>query len=707
MKALRLALAALLLVITMSLYAAAAISFFPLSQLKAGMKGIGKTVIRGTAVETFNVEILDIIPDGGFDGGPMVLAKFSGPVIEASGGIAEGYSGSPVYIDGKLLGAVSSAIPYSDTHVGGITPIESMLTSLPNRYHGDYAGNTVIPGPKAERKLRFTESWKDAEKANEQQPPQGGTLSAVPLAAPIIASGLSDASLRMLQEKFADCPYLHIEAAAGGAAAGLRKGLLYDPAKEGTLKAGDAAGVSLMTGDIDLSAIGTVTYVDDGGQVLMFGHPFNMTGDIDLPLQKAYIAYTYKSSERPFKVGYTVQPVGAAKQDRACGVGGMLNEVPDMIPLQVKVNDIDLGASREFNVTITRDPNWFDSMAMTAFAEALVRTVNMQNGGTVRMKFNLQGAGLKDPLERTNYFYSDMLPTGIVWEELLPLASLLANNIYREVKLTGITVDLDFTRNRVNAAIDGAELFLPGEEPKEAAPAAETPATEPAPDSLSGAQVAPPQEGKGGPATPLQDQAAPASNAPPATPATASPGGIPEPKTVHPGDTLRVKVKLQPFREKAIEQYIYFTLPEDFPEGPTSLVVHGGGSLLSIYNEFGGRGRTLLGGGSFVNNVPVTVHDLDRIIEKALSTPLNNEIVVTILKPGVDPGSLQNAMQTKGAEDPNWEPDFHVSLPTKWVIYEEQMIPIIVTKPGKDEKPGQPAPAPPAADGGDEGDGEG
>jgi hypothetical protein len=80
---------------------------------------------------------------------------------------------------------------------------------------------------------------------------------------------------------------------------------------------------------------------------------------------------------------------------------------------------------------------------------------------------------------------------------------------------------------------------------------------------------------------------------------------------------------------------------------------------------------------------------------------------VTILKPGVDPGSLQNAMLMKGAEDPKWEPDFHVSLPTKWVIYEEQMIPIIVTKPAKDAKPEQPAATPPAADGGDEGDGEG
>lgn len=694
MKALRLTLAAAVLVIAVSIAAYASVEFFPLSQVKAGMKGIGKTVIRGTAVETFNVEILDIIPDGGFDGSAIILAKFSGPVIDSSNGIAEGYSGSPVYINGKLLGAVSSAIPYSDTHVGGITPIESMLAALPNRYRGDYKANTVVPAPITQHKPRFIEQDPPKGSAAPQQPPEGQPLSLVPLSAPIVVSGLSANSMRILEKAVGNSPYLHL-ASVGGAgerASGLRKGLLSGQDASAQLKAGDAAGVSLMTGDIDISAIGTVTYVDDNGQVLLFGHPFNMAGEIDLPLQKAYVAYTYTSIERAFKVGFTLHPVGAARQDRAAAVGGLLNATPDMVPFKITINDIDMGVTREFNVSITRDPSWFDSLAMTAFSEALVRTLNMQSGGTARMAFELEGVGLKEPLKRTNYFFSNMSPTDIVWEEMLPLASLLSNNIYREVNLAGMKVTVDFTRNRVNAAIDGAEMLLPGEKPKE------QPAAEPmkAEDALQETTVEGDASAPGGgdsageSSTEVQQQSQTNQDGVAGAAAPSSPA-IAQPKTVHPGDMLRVIVRLQPYREKSVEQTIYFTLPSDFPEGPTSIIVHSGGGLLSIYNEFGGRGRYLLGMGTFVN-VPVSLHDLDKIIEKALSTPLNNEIVVSILKPGVDPSGAQNAQASKAADDPNWEPDFHVSLPTKWVIYEEQMIPIIVAKKdGGDERQQPPA----------------
>ncbi len=705
MKALRLALPATILMLALSLSAYASVEFFPLSHVKAGMKCIGKTVIRGTTIETFNVEILDIIPDGGFDGSAIILAKFSGPVIDSSNGIAEGYSGSPVYINGKLLGAVSSAIPFSDTHVGGITPIANMLAALPNRFRGDYSSNTVVPEPNVKRKLKFTENLKAAEKSNEQQPLEGGTLSAVPISAPIVVSGLSANSMRILEEKIANSPFLHLApiGGAGDGVGGLRKGLLYSPAADGPLQAGDAAGVSLMTGDIDISAIGTVTYVDDNGQVLMFGHPFNMTGEIDLPLQKAYIAYTYKSIERAFKVGYTLYPVGAAKQDRAAAVGGLLNAVPDMVPMKITIRDIDMGITREFNVSIARDPSWFDSLAMTAFGEALVRTVNMQRGGTVRMEFALEGSGLKEPLKRTNYYYSNLSPTDVVWEEMLPLASLLANNIYREVKLTKLSVSVDFTRNRVNAAIDGAELLLPGEKPKKPLLAGEPAQADAAGDEVESQPEG--EDGAGSSTTQLQQQNRTAQDSAVAEAATPLSPALPQPRTVRPGQLLRVVVRLQPYREKPIEQMIYFTLPADFPEGPTSMVVHSGGGLLSIFNEFGGRGRYLLGMGNFVN-VPVNLHDLDKIIEKALSTPLNNDIVVSILKPGVDPSAGQNAQPAKAAEDPDWEPDFRVSLPTKWVIYEGQMIPIIVAKAGS-EADNQPATRAEADEVEGEGDGEG
>jgi len=664
-----------LLAITLT---ASAVEFFPLAEVKVGMKGIGKTVVRGTKIEDFNIEVIDIIPDGGFDGRQLILAEFSGPVIQASNGIAEGYSGSPVYIRGKLLGAVSMAVPYSDTHIGGITPIENMLSALPRRHRPDYTGNTVIPEAGVDRKLRFMESWNEAMRLNEENP-ESGELGAVPLVAPLVASGFSPGSLALLEEKVQQYPFVHVTADAGAGGTSTGGALLYDPVNEGPLKAGDAVAISLMSGDIDLSAIGTATYVDESGQVLMFGHPLMMNGDIDMVLQKAYIAYTYKSVYRAFKMGHSLHPVGAAKQDRACAVGGLLNVAADTLPVRVTVNDIDLHRTGEFNVQVTRDPDWFDYLIMIALEEAFSRTTDTGKGGTLRLEFSLEGAGLKEPLHRVNYYYSESYPTSGSWEELLPLTSLLVNNIYRKVKLTQVNIQLDFTRNRVNAAIDDAELLLQGEELKPKTEKAEEEVPEVEDQAADTATETDGQESENGDdnqeQTSSRTQEGPVPMGPEPPAGIEPPGPGVQPKTVHAGDALRVNVHLQPYREEALEQMIHFTLPEDFPEGPTALTVHGGGGLLSIYNEFGGRGRVLMGSGSFVN-LPRELRDLDKIIEKALSTPLNNEIVVTILKPGMDPTGNQDT----NAEDEEWEPEFRVSVPTKWVIYEQRTFPIIVAK---------------------------
>jgi len=677
MKKLPLVTAILALLLVAPLYAAASVEFFPLQDLKVGMKGTGLTVVRGSDPVSFNVEIIDVMPKEGFDGGALVLARFSGRVIEESGGIAEGYSGSPVYIQGKLLGAVSAAIPYSDTHIGGITPIESMLAALPNRHRGDFTGNTVIPEPRRQPRLYFLESWDEAKQHNEgrseEQP-----MAAVPLVAPLVARGLSARSLEAVKQKASAYPFLDVVTEGSIVQPPLKPGLLFNPKGAESLRPGDAVGVSLMMGDIDLSAIGTVTYVDSIGQVLAFGHPFLSSGAINMPLQKCYVAYTHRSSIRPFKMGYTVAPVGTATQDRPAAIGGLLGRVADTIPFHLTVNDVDNKRIREFKVELVRDPDWTDLLISLAAAESLSRTIDASRGGTVRVKFTLAAEGLEEPIERVNYYYDDLAPTAILWEELLPLASLLANNIYEEARLTAISATIDFTRNRVNAAIEKAALLLPGEtdEPeagdeaaeKSPGPSAEAPPEE-APDG-NGQEDAP-EEG-GSAEYRLQESMPPM---PPMPSDEEAPPMPPKPKTVHPGDALRIKVTLQPFREDAVVQTIHFTLPEDFPAGATTIMVHGGGMLQSIYNEFGGRGRSLFGGGAFVN-VPREMRSLDQILERALSTPLNNEVVITILKPETPP---QNNASDSG-EDEVPDPEFRVSLPTDWVIYDQQMIPILVAK---------------------------
>jgi len=702
-------LAALAVAFGLSLTCWAGVEFFPLEQVTVGLKGTGKTVIRGTEIETFNFEVVDIVPEGGFDGGPMILARFSGPVVDFSDGIASGYSGSPVYIGEKLLGAVSTAMPYTDTHIGGITPIASMLGALPSRYVVDYSGNTVVPEPEIKRKLQFKGSLRG-------QPGEESQATMVGLSAPLIVSGATPYLMAMLRERFKDNPFVDVIPGAmiGGQRPG---GLLYDPAAERPLQPGDAIAVSLVTGDIDISAIGTVTYIDDRGQILAFGHPLLLSGETSMPVGKAYIAYTYKSSLRAFKSGYCVNTVGSITQDRMCALGGMLGEIPDTIPLRIEVNDIDFGRRREFKVAVIREPDYFDSLISGAVMEAFMRTVDSSKGGTIRLKFMMNGVGLKEPVERTNYHYDTSLPIGLIYDEAIPLASLLTNNIYREVKLTDFQVTVDFTRNRVNASIDDAKLLLPGEKeeaketeaadgeaaPGESGEGAEE-AAEQAPD-LEGnperGEESPQSQASGFSGREVQGIAFPTPQMPPAGPpySPAEP-----PKTVHPGDTLRIPVRLQPYRQEHVMKTLYVTLPEDFPLGFTNIVIHGGGSLVSILNEFGGRGRMLMGSGSFVQ-VDSDIHDLDEIIEKALGTPLNNEVVVSIARPeqpqaGMSEGGGASGGGAEGAADGEAspvEPEFRVSVPTEWVIYNQQVIPInVVPKAGARASRPQAEATPPA-----------
>ena len=538
-------------VLQLSLTSWAAAEFFPLDQVRIGLRGTGKTVIRGTKIETFDFEVIDIVPEGGFDGGPMILARFSGPVVDFSDGIASGYSGSPVYIDGKLLGAVSTAIPYTDTHIGGITPIATMLDALPSRYVVDYSGNTVIPEPEIKRKLHFKGSLREAQQFNRQHAADG-EMAAVALSAPLVISGATPHFVETLREKFRDNPF--VDVLPGTMIGGQRPaGLLHNPAGERPLQPGDAIAVSLVSGDIDISAIGTVTYVDDRGQILAFGHPFLLSGSTSMPVGKAYITYTYKSSDRAFKSGYRINTVGAITQDRLGALGGLLGEVPDTIPLSVRINDIDFGRSREFKVSIIRDPDFFDFLVSSVVGEACMRVTGSSKGGTIRLEFTMDGVGLKEPIKRTNYYYDTSFPVGLLWDEALPLASLLANNIYRKVKLTDFQITVDFTRNRVNSSIDDAKLLLPGEEekaeakaetakPEEAQSAESEQSEEKAEEQPSSPDGG--SEGEEAPAAPgtsvfpqqwVQQQVTPSMpQMPPAQP----PYSLPKiPKTVHQGDT--------------------------------------------------------------------------------------------------------------------------------------------------------------------------
>ncbi len=658
-----------------------AVPMFPLEDLKPGLKGIGYTVVRGTKIEQFNAEVLELIPDGGFDGGPLVLMKFTGGPVEFSGGIGQGYSGSPVYLGDKLLGAISTGMPFTDTHIAGVTPIQSMLPALPDAPEPEYSTNTVLPatdnngipvGEEEPTKVTYFKDWDQALAFNQEMRRQARPeLGAVRCATPVLSSGLSprvlDSFGPQLKNTFGNDLELVSKPMGKAGELGLLQnenkgpGLLLNTQQAAPpLLPGDAVAVSLMQGDLELYAVGTVTYTDKDGRILIFGHPLFSQGPTNMPLGKGYITWTYSSIQVPFKEGVRLNTLGTLTRDNAAGCGGSFNEQPDLIPVKVKIVDVDKNHSATKRYDVIRHADYTPLLVAIGVTQAAAEALDREPGGTMKMSYHIEGVGLKEPLRRTDYYFDDMDVISHAANNLLPLASLLATNIYRDVKLTKIEVMMEITRNRVNASIDDAEIVW--DKDKEEGQDTEEGGTDEAADTEAEALTKEAQEvedaGPAMDAEPAEQVEEASSTAEDLTRistrlAHALPyfgqrivrlqtedgegdeqdpnseegvvlgpfnsmsmltntGDIP---TFKPGDEIQVKVRLQPYHEEAIWRQFSVKVPTDFPAGNTMVVVHGGGDLVS-YSELGGKGRSLMGMGPIID---VEERDLDNILTQILA----------------------------------------------------------------------------------------
>ena len=713
------------------------VPIFPLEQLTAGMKGTGYTVIRGTTIESFDVEVLELVPKGGFDGGPLILARFTGKAVDFSNGIAGGYSGSPVYINGKLLGAVSMAMPFTDTHVGGITPIQSMLAALPDSEETDYSKNTVLPPStdSGEPLGKDGEEPPSDNKGDEQIPsnpaPEGGSTDAAPgqasqitymdsmeaarqfnetaralgqhhfagvqMKTPVYFSGLSPNVRVAFGKKFAsqlgtnvefmDRPmgkaadyglFLRDSTQSEGSSSGPGL-LLLQKSTEPPLKGGDAIAVSLIQGDIEAYAVGTLTYSDAKGRFLCFGHPMLQSGKTNLPIGKAYVTWTFKSLERAFKEGVRLDTVGTMTKDQSAACGGSFTVQPDMIPVRVKIKDTDLGAETTKRFSVIRHPDFTPLLIAMGMSQSAMEALDRQPNGTMKVSYHIEGVGLKEPLRRTNYYSDDMDVVVNASNEVAPISNLLDTNIYRDVKVTKVEVMIEITRNRINASIDDAKIVWekpegqPGEQPAATPPTEQQlPIEKPKVDT-----EAPPSDARAQGDQPVPQDGQGSSTVPGMTPPM---GIMPVPldiPTFKPGDTIRVKVRLQPYRTDPVWREFSINVPSDFPAGSTMIVVHGGGDLISM-SELSGKGRSLFGMGPAID---VKEHDLDSVLTQITEWPMNNELLITLVRP-YDPSQAQQLGQQQQAtgEAAPVEDKVDAKYQMEWVIYNGFMLPVnIVT----------------------------
>jgi SpoIVB peptidase S55 len=351
---------------------------FPVAQMHPGMTGVGYTVIKGTTVEPFDVEVLGVLPDYIFLGVDIIVMKMTGPadLVETTGGAVAGMSGSPVYLNGQLAGALAWAIA-EDRHIFGVTAAEDMVGIFNLE---DAGGTTAMPSrivlpPELIRTARASGSMLTDTAALESLP------------VPLGVSGLSGIPLSDIEATFADHG-MNVTAFRSGSVKA-PSAVTIDPTH---FVPGDGLGIALSYGDVSYYGFGTTTAVC-GDVALGFGHPaFWGQGEISLGMTDVEIFAIDNGTFWGRKIGTIGDTHGVLTQDRFAGVAGVFGLTPTLVPITSDVSSPDTGLSRQGETDAAWDEDWFVADAAWYHAYSNFTYVQQANApGTVDFRFTING----------------------------------------------------------------------------------------------------------------------------------------------------------------------------------------------------------------------------------------------------------------------------------------------------------------------------
>jgi hypothetical protein len=437
----------LLLAVLLVGWPAAAPRYMTVDEVRPGMVGIGRTVFEGDRLEEFKVHILGVLRNVVGPRRSMVLARLEGGPL-ASTGVIAGMSGSPVYVDGRLLGAIAYSLgQFAKEPIAGITPITEMIESAgPQARRVPNTNRPALQVPmtpeSAAAALRKAFSWFQRPFADRPEDivaslglagtAQVGTLLR-PIATPLALSGFSGSIADTLSAAFRDSGFVPMPGGAPQAAAGAAQ-----PAAQ-PLRPGDAVGVNLITGDLTMGATGTVTEVD-GDQVYAFGHPFYNLGPTQFPMTRAFVYTLLPSLSASMKIATTGETIGTFRQDRATAIAGTLGRGPDLIPVKISL-DTERGLKKTFDFQVVNDQLFTPLLTYVSIVNTLTAYEREFGAATfaVKGKAVVHGHG---EVSFEDVFTGESPTIGAAAYVVAPLTFLLGNDI-EPVQLEG--VDLSIT----------------------------------------------------------------------------------------------------------------------------------------------------------------------------------------------------------------------------------------------------------------------
>jgi hypothetical protein len=428
------------------------------SQIHAGMRGVAYTVFEGVKPESMDVEVLGVLHNVNGPKGDVILVRLHGQKVEYTGVVA-GMSGSPVYLDGKLAGALAFRIgEFSKEPIAGVTPIADMLEI--NALDRSPAEETAAVKPSIDVVAGKTGSPGEISAlpgSSQDSAATGFANYLKPIETPLVFNGFSEQAIKLFAGQLGSAGIVPVMGA----------GSVSNDKQPEPVVPGSAISAILVRGDMDIEATCTVTYVDPQ-QLLACGHPLLQFGSVDLPMNKAEVLATLPSPLNAFKIVNTTEPVGTFVQDRHTGIMGVFNRQPEMIPVTLNIHSST--GEKQFHYEVLNNPK----LTPVALMVTVFNALHGVNEFGEEITYRLQGSiGVKGFPEVT--MHNMFAPADGTQPAAMQAAISLGerferiyDNPYTAAAVAGVKLDFDLVRERRWARLESARTDVsearPGEE---------------------------------------------------------------------------------------------------------------------------------------------------------------------------------------------------------------------------------------------------
>lgn len=424
-----------------------------IDEITPGMKGYGKTVFIGDRIEMFNVEVLGILRNWNAKSN-MILIKMSGGPLERSGIIA-GMSGSPVYIDNRLIGAVAYGWSFSKDAIAGVTPIDEMrstLLNIPKLEDGISLTSKDWELPSSTQ--NDTAAYSQTASLMPQELSTGSSnIKLTPILSPFIISGIDSKVLQGMQDLFNTFGLYPVQGGIYLPPANPFPGKGAGISEKAKLAPGASIAAILIKGDLSAAVVGTVTYTE-GDTILAFGHPFLHTGNTDLPMASAYVYTILSSQSNSVKMASPIEIFGRINQDRNAGIAGVLGESSHMVPCHIEVE----GSQKfKYDFEIVDNKLLTPSLILMVAQSAVLSTEKRLGEKSVNIKLTAQVYGYEKPVVIENVFY-ELDQSWFPLNHIVQPFSMILNNQFQRVRVNKIDLKIKILETRQTAFIEAIRV---------------------------------------------------------------------------------------------------------------------------------------------------------------------------------------------------------------------------------------------------------